>query len=206
RRWAGAAQTGADRDVCHVRAGGRVRRVSRGGGRTGADRGGGRVDPGGSVVHGGTPPVRVRGPRRGVRVPVLRRGGGDGLVFRAGATAALAGVWVRRAGRAAGKRDPGREQRQGHRYGQACGQAHARGQAGTRTHAWAVHGDGDGRVRERAGAVGAGDVAVAVDELGGDPARRRARADGAHEGGRSVAERRAGQDGDAADAVLCAVC
>ena len=52
---------------------------------------------------------------------------------------------------------------------------------GTRAHAQAVHGDGGRRVHERAGCCGRWDVAVAVAELGGDPARGGRREDGAHE-------------------------
>ena len=62
-----------------------VRGVPGGGGGAGADRGRRGVDPRGRAVHGRAATVWVRGAGRGVRVPVLRRRRGRGLVFRAGA-------------------------------------------------------------------------------------------------------------------------
>ena len=73
RRRARAAPPGADRDVCDVRAGGAVRRLPGGGRRLGADRRRRRIDPRGRALHGRPAPVRLRGARRAVRVPVLRR-------------------------------------------------------------------------------------------------------------------------------------
>ena len=66
-------QPGADRDVRDVRAGGRLRRLPGRRRGLGAARGRRGVDPRGRALHGRAAPVRLRGARRGVRVPVLRR-------------------------------------------------------------------------------------------------------------------------------------
>ena len=183
-----------------------MRRLPGGGRRAGADRGRRRLDPRGRAVHGRTAAVRLRGAGRGVRVPVLRDRGGDGLLLRAGAGTAVAGVRVRGAGRPAGERDPGRQQRARPRDRPPRGQAHARGAPGTRAHAHAVHGDGRRRVPVRAAAVGARlDDGVAVALLGGDPAGARHDQRREHPHRRARAERRAGEDGRAAAGLLPAV-
>ena len=94
---------------------------------------------------------------------------------------ALAGVRVRGAGRAAGERDPRRQQRARPRDRPARRQAHAGGAPRARAHARAVHGDGGGRVRARAAAVGVRlDERVAAVALARDPAGRPAREGRAH--------------------------
>ncbi len=54
----------------------------------------------GRALYGRAAAVWLRGPRRAVRVPVLRRGRRRGVLFRAGAGAALAGLRLRGARRA----------------------------------------------------------------------------------------------------------
>ena len=86
-------------------------------------------------------------------------------------TLPVAGLRVRGAGGPAGERDPGGEQRARPGDRPARGQAHARGSHGPGAHAHAVHGDGGGRVRDRAAVVGARvDDGVAAAPLGRHPA------------------------------------
>ena len=95
----------------------------------------------GVLYTGGPAPVRLRGARRAVRVPVLRDRGRHGVLLRAGPAAALAGVRVRGPGGAAGERDPGGQQRARPRDRPPRRQAHAGGEARARTHPRAVRGD-----------------------------------------------------------------
>ena len=145
RRHRGPARPGArDRgraDAAAARAGGHLRGLRRGGGggplprgggRLGAAGGGRRLDPGRRALHGRPAPVRLRGPRRAVRVHVLRARGRGGLVLRAGRGPALGGGRARRAGGAARRRDPGGEQRARHRYRPARREAHAGCETGPR--------------------------------------------------------------------------
>ena len=100
-----------------------------------------------------------------------------GLLLRAGAGASVAGVRVRGAGRPAGERDPGGEQRARPRDRPARGQAHARGAHGPGAHAHAVHGDA-ARARSLTAPLpwaARVDDRVAAAQLGGDPARGRRR-------------------------------
>ena len=60
---------------------------------------------------------------------------GDRLLLRADPGAAVGGVRARRAGRPAGRRDPGRQQRARHRHRPPRRQAHAGGAAGPRARA-----------------------------------------------------------------------
>ncbi len=95
----------------------------------------------GVLYTGGPRPVRLRRPGRAVRVPVLRPGGGDRLLLRAdrGAHVGVAGAGG--AGRAAGRGDPGGEQRARHRHRPARRQAHAGGEARPRAGPDAVRRD-----------------------------------------------------------------
>ncbi len=139
---------------------------------------GGAVDPGRRALHRRPAALRLRGPGRAVRVPLLRDRGRDRLLLRAGAAAALAGVRLRGTRRAAGKRDPRRQQRARPGDRPARGQAHACGAPWARAHAHALHGDGRGRVRARTAALAArlderlAFAAVACDPTC-DPARAR---------------------------------
>ena len=95
RRRARAARQGPVRNIRDVRACGPVRHLPGGGRGLGADRGRRRVDPRGRALHGRPPPLRLRGPRRAVRVPVLRDRGRERLLLRAGPGTALGGLRVR---------------------------------------------------------------------------------------------------------------
>ena len=86
----------------------------------------------GVLYTGGPRPVRLRGPRRGVRLPVLRRRRRRRLLLRAGRAARVGGVRARGAGRAAGRGDPRGQQRPRPRDRPARGQADARGAARAR--------------------------------------------------------------------------
>ena len=100
-----------------------------------------RLDPRGRALHGRPAALRLRGPRRGVRVPVLRRRRGRGLLLRADRGARVGGVRARDPGRAAGLGDPRRQQRPRPRDRPPRGQAHAGGAARARRRARALRRD-----------------------------------------------------------------
>ena len=62
-----------------------------------------RVDPRRRALHRRPAPVRLRGPRRGLRLPVLRRRRGHRLLLRAGRAGHVGGARARGAGRPAGR-------------------------------------------------------------------------------------------------------
>ena len=160
-----------------------------------------RLDPRRRALHRRAAAVRLRGPRRGVRVPVLRRRRRGRLVLRADRGARLGGVRAGDPGRAAGRGDPRRQQRARPRDRPAGGQANARGAARARSGARGLYGGMlAARVRDRAAAVAvrrrrARRLAAAA--LARDPARAAGRQDRARAHRRAGAQRRAGQDGDA---------
>ncbi len=119
------ARAGAAGDLRHVRPGRRLRRLPGGGGWARAAGGRGRLDPRRGALHGRAAALRLRGPRRAVRVPVLRHRRRRRLLLRAGAVAALAGVRLRGPRGSAGQRDPGGQQRPRPRDRPAGRQAHA---------------------------------------------------------------------------------
>ena len=160
-----AARPGAARDLRLVRPGGGVRRLPDRGRRLGAAGGRRGLDPRRRALHGRPAALRLRGARRAVRVPVLRHRRRRRLLLRAGPGAALGGVRLRGARRAAGERDPRRQQRARPRDRPPRGQAHAGGAARARAHARPVRGDARRRVPDRAAAVAArldGRVAAAA--------------------------------------------
>ena len=67
-----------------LRPGGRLRRLPHRRRRLGAARRRRRLDPRRRALHGRSAPIRLRGARRAVRVPVLRRRRGRRLLLRAG--------------------------------------------------------------------------------------------------------------------------
>ena len=85
RRRARPAQAGADRDLRRVRARRAGRRLPDRHRGLAAAAGRHRLDPRRRALHRRPAPVRLRGPRRGVRLPVLRRRRGDRHVLRADA-------------------------------------------------------------------------------------------------------------------------
>ncbi len=87
------------------------------------------LDPRGRAVHGRPAAVRLRGARRGLRLPLLRHRRRLRLDVRAAAVLALGVLRARRPGRAARDRDPRREQHPRHGHRSARRQAHARGAA-----------------------------------------------------------------------------
>ena len=148
----------------------------------------------GRPLHGRSAAVRLRGARRGLRVPVLRHRRGHRLVLRAAPHAALAGVRARRPGRPPDLGDPRRQQRARHRHRPPRRQAHAGGAPRPRPHAHDLHRDARARVRELVGAVVRRlALAVAVPDGAGRAARVVGRARRAHPQRRAVAERGAGR-------------
>src|SRR5215207_7518274 len=125
-----------------LRRGGGGGPLPRRGGRLGAARGGCRLDPRRRALHGRPAPVRIRGARRAVRVPVLRPCGRGGVLFRPDGGAALGGRGAGRAGGAARRGHPGGEQRARRRHRPPRGEANPRGEARARARAHAVRGDG----------------------------------------------------------------
>ena len=184
RRYRGPARTGAgDRRRPHAAApgaGGDLRGlrhrcgrrpVPGGGGRLGAAGGGRRLDPRRRALHGRPAALRLRGPGRAVRVPVLRHRRGGRLVLRPDGGAALGGVRPGRARGPAGRGHPRGQQRARHRHRPPRRQAHAGGEARPRANAEAVHGDGRGRLRWcRLSLVAAAALALGAAGLGGAPA------------------------------------
>ncbi len=105
------AEPGADRDLRHVRPGGAcgVYLIAVAGWVLLAI--GAASILAGVLYTGGPPPVRLRGPRGAVRVPLLRHRRRRRLLLRAGPAAPLGGVRLRDPRRAARERDPRRQQR-----------------------------------------------------------------------------------------------
>ncbi len=141
RRRPRAAEPGAARDVRDFRARGGVRRLPRGRRRPGAARGRRGLDPRRRALHRRPAALRLRGPRRGVRVPVLRHRRRRRLLLRPGPDAAVGGVRLRGSRRAARERDPRREQRPRPRDRPPRGQAHAGRASRQDAHAHALHRD-----------------------------------------------------------------
>ena len=141
-RRARPAAPGADRDVRDVRAGVALRRLPDRRRRLGAAAGRRRLDPRGRAVHRRSAPLRLRGPRRAVRVPLLRDRRGRRLVLRADRALVVGGVRAGGAGRAVGVRRARRQQRARPRHRQTRRQAHAGGSARARAHARPLCRDG----------------------------------------------------------------
>ena len=127
RRRPRAAQPGAGGDLRVVRRRGARRRLPRRRRRLAAAARRRRLDPRGRAVHRRPQALRLRGPRRAVRVPVLRDRRGRRLVLRAGQAPRLEGVRARRAGWPARLGDPRRQQLPRHRLRPPRRQTHARG-------------------------------------------------------------------------------
>src|SRR4051794_23619865 len=160
-----------------------------------------RLDPRRRALHRRAEALRLRGPRRALRLPVLRGGRGDRLLLRADPAPALAGLRARRPGGADRQRDSRRQQRPRPRDRPARRQAHAGGPARARADADPLRGHARRRLpvarRGRGWAVGVGPAAVADPAAGPLAGRGRARPDrwpGAQQG--------AGRDGDAPAALL----
>ena len=86
----------------------------------------------GVLYTGGPRPYGYAGPRRAVRVPLLRRRRGRRLLLRPGGGAHLGGVRAVGPGRPARRGDPRRQQRARHRHRPPGGEADAGGQARSR--------------------------------------------------------------------------
>ena len=155
RRRADAAAPGAGRDVGRVRHRGRGRRVPRRGRRLGAARGRRPVDRRRRALHRRAAAVRLRGPRRAVRLHLLRPRRGGRLVLRADRGPALGGRRARRARRPARGGDPRGEQRARHRDRPPRRQAHARRAARARARREGLRRDAGARVRRAARDLGA---------------------------------------------------
>ncbi len=84
------------------------------------------LDPRRRALHRRAAPLRLRGARRDLRLPVLRRRRGERLLLRAARGSAVGGARPRRPGRAARLGDPGRQQRPRPGDRPARRQAHAR--------------------------------------------------------------------------------
>ena len=132
RRRTRAATTGADRHLRVVRRGGARRRLPGRRRRLAAAARRRRLDPRRRPVHRRPQALRLRGPRRAVRVPVLRDRRRRRLVLRAGQAPGLGGVRAGRAGRPAGLGDPRGQQLPRHRLRPPRRQTHARGPPGPR--------------------------------------------------------------------------
>ena len=147
RRRPDAAAARARRDVGRVRHRGRGRRIPRRRRRLGAARGRRPLDRRGRALHRRAAPVRLRGPRRAVRLRLLRPGRRRRLVLRPDRGPALGGRRARRARRAARGGDPRGEQRARHRDRPPRRQADARRAARARARRARVRGDARARVR-----------------------------------------------------------
>ena len=97
----------------------------------GDHRGRRRLDRGRGPLHGRAPAIRLRGPRRAVRLPLLRPGRRQRLLLRPARATRLAAVRPLGRGRLPGDRDPGGQQRSRHRDRPPRGQEHAGGSDGT---------------------------------------------------------------------------
>ena len=120
-----------------------------------------RVDPRRRALHRRPAALRLRGPRRGLRLPVLRRRRRDRLLLRAGRAADVGGLRARGPGRPARVRDPRRQQRPRPGDRPARRQAHAGRATRARARAYPVRTHGLRRLPDRAGALGGG-VAVGM--------------------------------------------
>ena len=126
RRRPRPAQAGPDRDLRRVRPGRARRRLPDRHRRLAAAARRHRLDPRRRALHRRPAPVRLRGPRRGVRLPVLRRRRRHRHVLRADGGAQLGVVRARGAGRPARDRDPDGQQHPRPRDRPAGGQEDAR--------------------------------------------------------------------------------
>ena len=148
------APPGAARDIHLLRRGGGGGRLPGRGRRLGAPPGRRGFDPRRGALHGRAAPLWLRGPRRGLRVPLLRDRRGRGLVLRAGQTSRMGGVCPGRTSRVDGGGDPHGQQRSRHRDRLAGRQAHARGAAGPSSRARALRADHLRRLRAAVRDVG----------------------------------------------------
>ena len=144
RRRPRPAQAGADRDLRRLRPGRARRRLPDRHRRLAAAAGRHRLDPRRRALHRRPAPVRVRGSRRGLRLPLLRRRRRDRHVLRADGGAQLGVVRAGGAGRPAGDRDPDGQQRPRPRDRPPGGQEDARRPAresqgrGSATRCWST--------------------------------------------------------------------
>ena len=113
-----------------------------------------RLDPGRRPLHRRPAPVRLRGPRRGLRLPLLRHRRGDRLLLRPGRAGDVGGLRARGPRRAARERDPGRQQRPRPGVRPARRQAHAGRTTRSRARAYPVRTHGLRRLPDRAGCPG----------------------------------------------------